>query len=549
MQNIHRSIAAAAGAFMLAAAWLPATVSVADQPTYYEPPKFKLQIKPNYPESARARHEIGTVSVKVLVGTDGKPKQIMLAKSSGHSDLDAEVLRVAKISTYYPATRDNKPTIAFYDFSYNFTLAGLSEIVAASSENARRLQADPKNVAARLGLIEADLTKDNFAHAESLADEGIRIMPNDGRIWAGRGSAYYSDGSKNGDIAKLKTGADSYDKAIELDPKSAPASVVAAAYAEYGFHLWQAQQYGECIPYANKAVAKSPKSWQYMMLKADCETGTQQYKAAITDYQAAQQLDDKKNADLTSRLVAALGNAQLQSGDEAAGLQTLNQAERISPKAVYAYQYLASHYITTSPPNYNAALGPLQMIAQLQPTNVQAEINIGDIYVRQKNYAAAQAAYAKAIAIDPKNGDAQFGLAEMAAARGDVKSIDAPLQKAVSLSPNSAALYNSQIAQLLLGVTPPSLQDAQRYADAATKADPNSASGWYTLGVVYADQSKKDLANSALRKAFDLFKAKNDQNGMQVVNKAYMDLNGKDNSLMTGSGRNERTNQPGSSGM
>jgi len=548
MQNIHRSIAAAAGAFMLAVAWMPTTVS-ADQPTYYEPPKFKLQVKPNYPESARAKHEIGTVSVKVLVGLDGKPRQIMLAKSSGHGDLDAEVLRVAKLSTYYPATRDNKPTVAFYDFSYNFTLAGLSEIVAASSENTRKLQADPKNVPARLGLIEADLTKDNFAHAESLADDGVKLVPNDGRMWAGRGGAYYSDGSKNSDTDKLKIAADSYDQALKLDPKSAPASVAAAAYAEYGFHLWQAQQYTDCIPYASKAVQKSPKSWQYVMLKADCETGLQQYKAAIADYQSAQQLDDKKSADLTSRLTASLGNAQLASGDEAGGLQSISQAERISPKAPFAYQYLASYYITKSPPNYNAALNPLQQLALVQPTNVQAQINIGDIYVRQKNFAAAQAAYSRAMSIDPKNGDAQFGLAEIAASKGDSKSIDAPLQKAISLSPNSSAAFNTAISQLLLNATPPDLADAQKYADAATKADPNYASGWYSLGIAYADQNKKDQANSALRKAFDLFKAKNDQNGMQVVNKAYTDLNGKDNSLMTGAGRNEKTNQPGSSGM
>ena len=548
MQNIHRSIAAAAGAFMLAVAWMPTTVS-ADQPTYYEPPKFKLQVKPNYPESARAKHEIGTVSVKVLVGLDGKPRQIMLAKSSGHGDLDAEVLRVAKLSTYYPATRDNKPTVAFYDFSYNFTLAGLSEIVAASSENTRKLQADPKNVPARLGLIEADLTKDNFAHAESLADDGVKLVPNDGRMWAGRGGAYYSDGSKNSDTDKLKIAADSYDQALKLDPKSAPASVAAAAYAEYGFHLWQAQQYTDCIPYASKAVQKSPKSWQYVMLKADCETGLQQYKAAIADYQSAQQLDDKKSADLTSRLTASLGNAQLASGDEAGGLQSISQAERISPKAPFAYQYLASYYITKSPPNYNAALNPLQQLALVQPTNVQAQINIGDIYVRQKNFAAAQAAYSRAMSIDPKNGDAQFGLAEIAASKGDSKSIDAPLQKAISLSPNSSAAFNTAISQLLLNATPPDLADAQKYADAATKADPNYASGWYSLGIAYADQNKKDQANSALRKAFDLFKAKNDQNGMTVVNKAYTDLNGKDNSLITGAGRNEKTNQPGSSGV
>jgi tetratricopeptide (TPR) repeat protein len=285
------------------------------------------------------------------------------------------------------------------------------------------------------------------------------------------------------------------------------------------------------------------------MLKGDCETGLRQYKAAIVDYQSAQQLDDKKNADLSSRLMASLGNAQLASGDEAGGLQTIAQAERIAPKAIFAYQYLASYYITKTPPNYNAALNPLQQITILQPTNVQAQINIGDIYVRQKNFAAAQAAYARAIAIDPKNGDAQFGLAEMAAAKGDSKSVDAPLQKAISLSPNSAAAFNTAISQLLLSATPPNLADAQKYAEAATKADPNNASGWYSLGIAYADQNKKDQANSALRKAFDLFKAQNDQNGMAVVNKAYTDLNGKDNSLMTGAGRNEKTNQPGSSGM
>jgi TonB family protein len=532
MHNFHRSIAAAAGALMLVAAWVPATASRADQPTYYEPPKFKLQIKPNYPETAKAKHETGTVSVKVLVGTDGKVKTIMIAKSSGHADLDAEVLRVAKISTYYPATRDNKPVIAFYDFSYNFTLAGLTEMAAAASENSRRLQADPKNVPARLGLIEADLLKESFAQAESLADDGVKLVPGDGRLWAGRGAAYYADGSKNNDTGKLKIAVDSYDQAIKLNPKSATASVVSAAYAEYGFHLWQAQQYGECAPYAAKAVELSPKAWQYIMLKGDCETGLQNYKAAVADYQAAQQLDDKKSAELTSRLTASLGNAQLGAGDVAGGLQSINQAERISPKSPFAYQYLATYYITMNPPNLNAALNPLLQLAQVQPANVQVQINIGDIYVRQKNYAAAQAAYGRALQIDPKSADAQFGLAEIAAAKGDSKSIDAPLQKAIGLMPSNAALYNSNIAQLLLNATTPALADAQKYAEMATKADPNFASGWYALGIAYADQNKKDLANSALRKAFDLFKAKSDQAGMTVVNKAYTDLNGKDSSLI-----------------
>ncbi len=560
MHNYQRSIAAAAvGAFVLAAAWIPATRASADAPSYYEPPKFKVQIKPNYPESARAAHETGTVFVKVLVGADGKPKQIMIAKSSGHKDLDAEVLRVAKLSTYYPASRDDKPTVAFYDFSYSFTLAGLSENAAAMNQNSKMLAQNPKDVGARLGLIEADITKKEYNQAESLADEGIKLMPNEARLWSARGAAYYSDGSDNDNnrissdaaTAKLKIAVDSYERAAQLDPKSVTAGVTSAAYAEYAFHLWAAQQYADCLPYAGKAVQQSPKNWQYIMLKGDCETGQQDYKAAIADYQTAISLDDKKNSQLSSRLVASLGSAQLSSGDEAGGLQSINQAERIDPKAPYAYQYLASYYITKSPPNLNAALTPLIQLSQVQPQNVQAQINIGDIYVRQKNYTAAQGAYNKAIQTDPKSADAQFGLAELAAAQGNVGSIDAPLNKAVALAPGSAALYNSNISQLLISASTPKQDlytDAQRYADAATKADPNYGWGWYTLGIAYADAGKKDQANSALRKAFDLFKAKNDKGGMDATNQQFMALNGKDNSLITGAGRNERTNQPGGTG-
>ncbi|MBV8204594.1 MAG: TonB family protein [Candidatus Eremiobacteraeota bacterium] len=557
MHNYQRSTLAAAAALMLAAAWTPATKAVADAPSYYEPPKFKTQVKPNYPESARAAHETGTVFVKVLVEPNGTAKQVMIAKSSGHKDLDDEVLRVAKESTYVPAMRDGKPTMAFYDFSYSFTLSGLAETAAATSASAQQLASNPKNVSARMALIEANINKRDYAKAESVADEGVKLLPSDARLWSARGAAYYSDASDNDNsrlsaqeaTSKAKVAADSYEQAVKLDPKAASPSVAAAAYALYGFHLWASQSYAECIPYADKALGASPKNFQYLMLKGDCQSGQGDYKAAIGNYQSAAQYDDKKNSTISSRLYASLGLAQLNSGDESAGMQSMMQAEKIDPKAPYAYQNTATYYITKNPPNYNAALTPLIQLAQVQPTNVQAQVNIGDIYTRQKNYKAAQEAYTKALQIDPKSGDAQFGLAEIAASQGDVKSIDGPLQKAIALSPGSAALYNTTISQLLIGTNSSDrLGDAARYADAATKADPNSAWAWYTMGIVYADQQKKDQANSALRKAFDLFKAKNDQVGMNATNQQFMTLNGKDNSLITGSGRSQTTNQSTSPG-
>jgi TonB family protein len=548
MDRIGRAIAALFGALVLVAVLAPR--ASADAPTYYLPPHFKVQVKPNYPDSARAKHETGIVFVKVLVAQDGSVKTIAIAKSSGHKDLDDEVLRVAKISTYAPATRNGQPETAFFDFSYQFTLSGLAANTAQTNDLSKQLQADPKNVVARLSLIDSALGANEYSKAESLADQGVQLLPEDPRMWAKRGQAYYDDGSANHDVNKLKVAVDSYDKANQLKPGVVPPSVVAASYADYGFNLMAAQQFSECMPYAEKAVDLAPSAMQYRMLKGDCESGLDpKSSAALADYQAAQKLDDKKNTMVTSRLYASMGNVMLYQGNTAGGLQALSQAESIDPKAPYAYQYLATFYINQG--NLNAALNPLLQLAQVQPTNVQAQINIGDIYVRQRNFTAAQAAYEKAQQIDPKSGDAAFGLAEIPAAQGDVKDIDAPLQKAISLSPSSAAIYNSSIAQLLLQETSDKVDhsvDAQRYADAATKADPNYGWGWYSLGIAYADQHKQSQANSALRQAFDLFKAQNNQAAMAAVNKQYQSLNGTNSSLMNGQGVNEKTNQPGQGG-
>jgi len=543
MHTFQRSIAAAVTACALAAWWgLPAA---ADQITYYEAPKFQVQVKPTYPESARAAKEVGVVFVKVLIGADGKPKSFTV-RSSGHKDLDAAVLAAAKSSSYRPATKNGKPVAAFYDFSYKFTLAGLAENVGSDSDLAKQLAANPKSVPVRLALTEFYINKGDFAQAESTAQQGVNLSPNDARLWAQLGRAYYSDGSPKKDVAKLKQAAEAYDKSLSLDPHSPNTSQAGAVYAEYAFNLMAAQQYNDCIPYATKATTLNAKEMQYRMLKGDCEDGAGNHEAALADYQAAQQLDTKKDSMLTSRVLADLGNAKLNMGDEAGGIEALNESERANSHAIFAYQYLASYYIRKG--NLNAALNPLSQLAQVQPNNVQVQVNIGDIYVRQKNFSAAQAAYNKALSLDPKNADALFGLAELSAAQGNLGQTDAALQKALAAAPANAAIYNTNIAMLFLQTTSDKTDhsgDAARYALAATTADPNMANAWYALGIAYADQKKKDQANSALHKAFDLFKAKNDPAGMNAVNQAYMQLNGKDQSLMTGKGVNEKTNQPG----
>ncbi len=197
-------------------------------------------------------------------------------------------------------------------------------------------------------------------------------------------------------------------------------------------------------------------------------------------------------------------------GDELSGLQSMKSAKQLAPNVPYAYQAVATYYITKNPPNLNAALDPLLHLAQLQPDNAQVQINIGDISLRRGNLQQSGTAFAKALQIDPHSADAQFGLAELAAAQGDITSLDRELQKAVAMNPSDASFYNETIAQMLFtpAINPqsahtnpgggnyvgPSERDAyaQKYAEAATKADPTDGTAWYQLGVAYAQQLKKN---------------------------------------------------------
>lgn len=51
---------------------------------------YESIIQPNYPRDARRRGDEGTVVLSVLVGRDGLPKEVAIARSSGHRQLDRE---------------------------------------------------------------------------------------------------------------------------------------------------------------------------------------------------------------------------------------------------------------------------------------------------------------------------------------------------------------------------------------------------------------------------------------------------------------------------
>ena len=548
MRHMHRTLAAA---LIAAAAIVTGAVAAHADATGYVPPRFVSQVKPEYPDSARAAGETGEVKIKVLVQADGTAKSFSIFKSSGHKDLDDAVLAAVKASTYRPAYSNGKPTLAFFDITYRFDLKGLAETEGATSDLESKLAANPNDADTRKILATSLINKHEYSKAEDVLVKGTQLDPKSATFWSLLGFAYYSDGVQNKKDDLFKSSAEAYDKALALQkPDTTTAKNAAVAYGQYAFTALENQQFSSALPYARKAAELDPTQTQYQIELGEALQGTGDNAGALAAFQKAQQLDDKKSANVTARILADMGITTLAMGKEADGIALINQAERTAPASPVAYQALASYYIRQG--KLDAALGPLNQLAQVDQKDPQVYVDIGDIYVQKKDFANAKAAYAKALAIDPKNGNALFGGAEIAAAQGDVAGAGTALSQAVAASPGNAAPYDATIAAILLGLnmkgTDPT-PDAVKYATAATQADPNFANGWYDLGVGLARQGKKEQANTALHKAFDLFKAQNNPSGMAAVNARYKELTGDNISGYT-PGRSETTNQnPGGAGQ
>ncbi|RZS46688.1 energy transducer TonB [Sphaerotilus mobilis] len=78
--------------------------------------------KPEYPSASRRLEEEGTVSLRFLVGIDGKVIQAEVDKSSGHKRLDEAARSGLSRCTFKPATVDGKPEQGWATMKYTWRL-------------------------------------------------------------------------------------------------------------------------------------------------------------------------------------------------------------------------------------------------------------------------------------------------------------------------------------------------------------------------------------------------------------------------------------------
>ena len=78
--------------------------------------------KPDYPTASRRMEEEGTVSLRFLVGVDGKVIQSEIEKSSGFKRLDEAARAGLSKCRFQPATLDGRPEQAWASMKYTWRL-------------------------------------------------------------------------------------------------------------------------------------------------------------------------------------------------------------------------------------------------------------------------------------------------------------------------------------------------------------------------------------------------------------------------------------------
>lgn len=86
-------------------------------------PRYSRNVKPPYPPTSRRLGEEGTVTVSVLVGTDGRVQEAKLQKSSGYPRLDEATLKQAlRAWRFKPGTEDGKPVATWFSIKMTFKI-------------------------------------------------------------------------------------------------------------------------------------------------------------------------------------------------------------------------------------------------------------------------------------------------------------------------------------------------------------------------------------------------------------------------------------------
>ena len=297
---------------------VPVSIS-AQTAVFYVPPKLASRGANTTPIAGK-----GTVTIKVFVHANGKadvPK--VVAKSTNHGD-DAAALEIAQTSTYKPASKDGKPTPAFYTFVLSFSGTG-----AASDATS----ATPSGALQQVAALERN---GNYAGAKAQLATYLQTDPDDkeANLLLGVADSFTDDFSAS---------ATAFDKAGTIPVKYK--TLAGKTYANAAVAALKANDDDSAIAYAGKGIELAPSAGPYN-IRGDAEYAQKKFDAAVTDLEKARDLATAEKADNHQLAIIEtnLAAAYFGAGQADKGLATAKDVGRLDPSITQNGDVIAQYY-------------------------------------------------------------------------------------------------------------------------------------------------------------------------------------------------------------
>jgi tetratricopeptide (TPR) repeat protein len=208
--------------------------------------------------------------------------------------------------------------------------------------------------------------------------------------------AAFTSGLSLLDLGEFQKARESFNKAIELDPKFGWAYLLRANTSQ------SAKEFADDVN-NGKANSDSADEWQKM----------------YADYQMTNLSANRdKGIEILEKIAAAYPDAARAHVDLGNGYSGNNQFDKarasfqkaieLAPKWVGGYSFLANSYLFNEPKDLKKAEENALKVVELAPSSAGAQITLGDCYRAQNDFQKAKDAYAKAVQLAPDASEAYY---------------------------------------------------------------------------------------------------------------------------------------------
>lgn len=358
----------------------------------------KAQLAAGNPESAEIELEQA-----LQLGADPLLVAVPLAKARnllGKFEVNIESLR----PTTFPDTVASDLWVEL-----GIARLGRADVSGAEIAFQQALQIDSEHVGARLGFVEAFITRGQYEKAENQAALALSIAPERPDVWAVRAALYHAQGEH-------ETAAAHYREALDRDANHYKAALgeamalLGAGEAEASSLRLQAIR--EQWPLLLEA--------HYLHAKALTRLGSQD-KAQKALEQAADLVSNATPQDLEDRpgqlLLASMVNFDTRQYEQSYGFLAAYLAQ--SPHDIAARKQMA--VLLTRMGKHEEALKTLNRLKNGAGKDAQLQVLLGDVYTRIGRYMEAEAAYRMALGLGAASTEVvgRIGLAQFNSGRTD----------------------------------------------------------------------------------------------------------------------------------